>query len=158
MLHSIFMKFLLTSFIICLLGTTVHAQNANPNYDSILAKKLHADDYGMKSYVLVILKTGSNTTKDKKIIDSCFQGHMANIKHLVKIEKLCVAGPLGKNEDSYRGIFILDVKTFEEATELLKADPAITSHLLEPVLYHWYGSAALPEYLDASDKIWKKNH
>lgn len=152
------MKFLFTSFIICLLGTIVHAQNANPNYDSVLAQKLQADDYGMKSYVLVILKTGSNTTKDQKITDSCFQGHMNNIKHLVKMEKLCVAGPLGKNEDSYRGIFILNVKTFEEANELLKGDPAIRAQLLEPVLYHWYGSAALPEYLNASDKIWRKSH
>ncbi len=48
------MKFLLTSFIICILGTSANAQTPNPNYDSILAKKLNADDYGMKSYVLVI--------------------------------------------------------------------------------------------------------
>ena len=32
----------------------------NPKYDKILADKLGGDDYGMKSYFLVILKTGSN--------------------------------------------------------------------------------------------------
>ena len=152
------MKLFLSISIFCLLAVISNAQSANPNYDSLLAKKLNADEYGMKSYVMVLLKTGSNDTKDKKFIDSCFRGHMNNIKHLVKIEKLCVAGPLGKNEDSYRGIFILNVKTFEEANELLKGDPAIRAQLLEPVLYNWYGSAALPEYLNAADKIWKKSH
>lgn len=33
---------------------TISAQTANPNYDEALAKKLGADDYGMKQYVLVI--------------------------------------------------------------------------------------------------------
>ncbi len=27
----------------------------------------------------------------------------------------------------------------------------------DPELYNWYGSAALPEYLEASDRIWKIN-
>lgn len=79
------------------------AQKVNPDYDSALAKKLDADDYGMKMYVLVILKTGTNTTEDKKIKDSLFAGHMDNINRLVKINKLVVAGPLVKNEKTYRG-------------------------------------------------------
>ena len=41
-------------------GISVIAQTTNPNYDEALAKKLGADDYGMKKYVLVILKTGEN--------------------------------------------------------------------------------------------------
>ena len=32
------------------------------SYDEELAKKLGADEYGMKTYVFCILKTGSNTT------------------------------------------------------------------------------------------------
>ncbi|MBN2395104.1 MAG: hypothetical protein JXC36_01425, partial [Candidatus Atribacteria bacterium] len=32
---------------------------SNPNYDKSLADKLGGDDYGMKSYFLVILKTGT---------------------------------------------------------------------------------------------------
>ena len=131
-------------------------QKINSNYDSTLAKKFDSDDYGMKKYVLVILKTGSNTTEDKKIKDSLFAGHMANINRLVKINKLVIAGPLVKNKKTYRGIFILDVKTFEEANALLDTDPAIKEKLLAAELYQWYGSAALPAYLEASDKIWKK--
>ncbi len=131
------------------------AQTANPDYDSTLAQKLGADDYGMKSYVFVILKTGSNTTTDKIFIDSCFAGHMANIGRLVNEGKLIVAGPIGKNDNAYRGIFILNVKSIEEAQALVQTDPAINSKLLDADLYNWYGSAALPEYLEAALKIGK---
>ncbi len=129
---------------------------ANPNYDKALAEKLKGDDYGMKSYVFVALKTGTNKTTDEKYIDSCFTGHMGNIMRLVKERKLIVAGPFGKNELTYRGLFILNVATKEEAEVLLKTDPAISSGLLSYDLMPWYGSAALPEYLEASDKIWRK--
>lgn len=133
----------------------IPAQTVNTDYDSTLAKKLGADDYGMKSYVLAILKTGSNTTTDKAFIDSCFSGHMDNIFRLVKEDKLIVAGPLGKNDNAYRGIFILNAKTIEEAQELVQTDPAINSNLLDVDLYKWYGSAALPEYLEAALKVGK---
>lgn len=130
-------------------------QEVNPNYDASLAKQLGADDYGMKSYVLVILKTGSNTTEEKAIRDSLFAGHMNNIGRLAKLGKLVVAGPLGKNEKSYRGIFILSAATFEEANELLMTDPAIKEKIFEAELYKWYGSAALPEYLKSHERIEK---
>ena len=133
----------------------LHAQTVNPDYDSTLAQKLGADDYGMKSYVFVILKTGSNTTTEKAFVDSCFAGHMANINRLVNEGKLIVAGPFGKNNNAYRGIFILNVKNIEEAQELIQTDPAINSKLLDADLYNWYGSAALPEYLEAALKIGK---
>ena len=129
------------------------AQTVNPDYDSTLAKKLGADDYGMKSYVFAMLKTGTNTTTDKAFIDSCFSGHMANIVRLVNEGKLIVAGPLGKNDNAYRGIFIFNVVSIEEAEELVQTDPAINSGLLHPGLYNWYGSAALSQYLEAALKV-----
>ena len=49
----------------------------------------------------------------------------------------------------------MDVPTLEEAQILLASDPAIKAKYLEPELYNWYGSAALSEYLEASDKVWK---
>jgi len=140
-----------------LLGVTSHAQKANPNYDSTLAKRLGADDYGMKAYVFVILKSGSNTSTDKSFVDSCFRSHMRNINKLVEEGKLLVAGPMAKNDKSYRGIFILNVSNFEEATKLMEADLAIREKILDVELYKWYGSAALGEYLDEADKIWKSN-
>lgn len=137
--------------------TTSFAQDINPNYDVELAKKLNADDYGMKQYVFVILKTGTNTTSDKEFTSECFKSHMENIHNLVKDKKLIVAGPMFKNDNSIRGIFILDVKTFEEANLLLENDKAIKEKILVAELYNWYGSAALSEYLESSDKIWKIN-
>jgi uncharacterized protein YciI len=127
----------------------------NPNYDAGMAEMLQADDYGMKSYILVILKTGSHQTSDKDLIMKSFRGHLDNINQLVALGKMIVAGPLNQNENNYRGIFILDVITEEEAGELLQSDPAIKIGLLDFDLYKWYGSAALPQYLEFSDKIWK---
>ncbi len=138
-----------------LFAVTLMGQSTNPKYDSVLAKKLGADEYGMKKYILVLLKTGSNINADESFIDSCFAGHMSNIKRLADEGKLIVAGPLGKNEKTYRGIFILNVVTVEDAGKLLQTDPAIRAKLLDAELYSWYGSAALPEYLDASDRIWR---
>jgi uncharacterized protein YciI len=150
------MKTFVTLLAVILSVTASMAQKTNPNYDSDLATKLGADDYGMKKYIFVILKTGSNESKDKILKDSCFAGHFNNINRLVVERKLIVAGPIFKNEKSYRGIFILDVSTLEEANIILETDPAIKAKFLEPEVYEWYGSAALPEYLEASDKVWKE--
>lgn len=131
-------------------------ETKNPNFDKSLAQKLGADEYGMKSYFLVILKTGSNKDASKELINESFSGHMENINRLVKEEKLIVAGPISKNEKNYRGIFILNnLKSIEEAQELLLTDPAIKNGLLAYDIYTWFGSAALPEYLPFSDKIWQ---
>lgn len=129
---------------------------SNPNYDKALAGKLGADDYGMKSYFFVMLKTGTNTTADKELVNKSFKGHLDNINKLVEEKKLIVAGPFGKNEKNYRGIFILhNINSEEEAKALLQTDPAIKNGLLDYEIFTWYGSAALPEYLPLSDKIWK---
>lgn len=135
---------------------TKDTTTANPNYNKTLANKLGGDDYGMKSYHLVILKTGTSTTTDKELISESFKGHMSNINKLVEEGKLIVAGPLGKNDKTYRGIFIFNnVKTIDEVKELLQDDLAIKNGLLDYDIFTWYGSAALPEYLPFSDKIWK---
>jgi len=128
----------------------------NPKYDKAMADSLGGDDYGMKAYVLVILKTGTNTETKKEIVDSLFRGHLDNIGRLASTGKLIVAGPLKKNEKSYRGIFILNVKTIEEAKNILATDPVFTSRLLDAELYQWYGSAALPQYLPYHHRIEKK--
>ena len=148
------MKYILT-ILILFATTTVSAQKSNPKYDADLAKKLQADDYGMKSFVFVILKTGTNKTTDQEFINACFASHMKNTDNLVKERKMVVAGPMSKNKENYRGIFILAVDAIEKAKKLLKIDKAISENLLEAVYYDWYGSAALGEYLEKADKIWK---
>jgi uncharacterized protein YciI len=81
---------------------------------------------------------------------------MSNIGRMASAGKLVIAGPFEKNEKSYRGIFILNVKTFEEANKLLAGDPAVSNHLLEAELFEWYGSAAISEYLPFHEKIQKE--
>lgn len=157
------MKYSLTLTLLVITNLTfgqIHSEKdtltANPNYDKSLAEKLGGDDYGMKSYFLALLKTGTNVTADKELINKSFRGHLDNINRLVDEGKLIVAGPLGKNDNNYRGIFILnDIKTTDEAKEILQTDPAIKNGLLDFEIFTWYGSAALPEYLPFSDKIWK---
>jgi uncharacterized protein YciI len=130
-------------------------QSNNPKYDQALAESLGADDYGMKTYVLVILKTGSYNP-EKKIIDSLFMGHMQNIKRLADSGKLIVAGPMKKNDKNYRGIFILNAQSIEEGKLLVDSDPTVNSKLLEAEIFQWYGSAALPQYLKYHELVEKK--
>lgn len=133
------------------------AQNQNPHYNKELADSLGADQYGMKKYILVILKTGTAKIEDKEKVSELFRGHMENINKLADENKLIVAGPMGKNDNSYRGIFILNVKTKEEAAQLVENDLAVKEGLLAIELYEWYGSAALPVYLETAKKITKEN-
>lgn len=148
--------FLLTSLLLSCLIINAQEKKQKATFDETLAKKLGADDYGMKMYVLVMLKTGSNISETKSKTDSLFAGHMANMDKMVKANKLIVAGPMGKNDKSYRGIFILNTKSIEDAKKLLDTDPAIKAKVLNAELYNWYGSAALSEYLPFHDKVQKK--
>ncbi len=151
------MKLLNVLMISYCFSTISFAQEPNPNFDQALADSLQADQYGMKKYVLVLLKTGPSQIDDKEKISELFRGHMENINRLVDENKLIVAGPLGKNDQNYRGIFILDVKSIEEAQKLVDTDPAVNSGMLAVEFYEWYGSAALPVYLETAKKITKEN-
>lgn len=150
------MKYTLALFIFLFSFSYTAAQIMNPNYDSTLAKKIGADDLGMKNYILVILRTGTANITDKAVRDSLFRGHFKNINQLADEGKMILAGPLDKNENSYRGIFVLNVSTPEEAHELLKNDPTITSKIFEVELFKWYGPAALPLYMEEYEKTWKR--
>src|SRR3954467_11219517 len=81
-------------------------QTPNKDYDSTLAQKLGADQIGMKMYVLAILKSGTATGLTQQQRDSIFAGHMKNINRLANEGKLLTAGPLEKNSQSYRGIYV----------------------------------------------------
>ncbi|WP_298708263.1 YciI family protein [Chitinophaga sp.] len=150
------MKLLCLTAALLISAVSLRAQQANPAYDKKLADSLGADPYGMKYYVLVILKTGPRPADNKDTVAALFKGHMENIGRLVKDGKLSVAGPMGKNDRNWRGIFILNVPTVEEAQALLQTDPSISSGLLEAECFRWYGSAALPLYLPYHDKLQEK--
>ncbi|TDE43919.1 hypothetical protein E0I26_09875 [Flavobacterium rhamnosiphilum] len=149
------MKKLLFLLLLFSFSTAVFAQETPPTYDEKLAKSLNADEYGMKKYVFCLLKTGSNTTATKEQTQKLFEGHMANINRLALEGKLVVAGPFMKNERNYRGIYIFNGASIEEAKAFVATDPAVQSNLLEAELTLWYGSAGLQETLKIHDKIAK---
>jgi uncharacterized protein len=127
-----------------------------PKYDAELAKKLGGNDNGMKSYVLVILKTGPKDGDFKgKERDDIFAGHMANIGRLADEGKLAVAGPFMKNDKGYRGLYIFNTKTTEEAQKIVETDPAVKSGILVPDMTPWFGSASLMATPEIHKKITK---
>lgn len=135
--------------------TAPGASGVNPRYDKALAEKLGGDEYGMKRYYFVLLRTGTNDTAGKEFTNLCFRGHMENMELMERKGHLIVAGPMSRNEQQYRGIFIINAASEKEVQMLLQNDAAIQNNLLQAEVYQWYGSAALPVYLDAADKIWK---
>lgn len=149
---------LISLFIILLFITgNLHAQNVNTEYDSVLAKKLNADSYGMKKYYFVLLKTGPADITDKARLDSIFRGHMRNIQWLASENKLAVAGPLGENDKNYEGIFILNTDDKAEAEKMLETDTAVKLKLLTAEYYPLYSSAALQQIAEWHKKVAKTN-
>ena len=140
--------------ILSFLFSIASAQQEN-KYDEKLAGELGADEYGMKTYVFCILKTGSNTTATPEEQSKLFKGHMENITKLSNEGKLVVAGPFMKNDKNYRGIFIFNVSTIEEAKKLVESDPAVQAKIFEAELTLWYSSAALQEVEKIHEKISK---
>ena len=125
-------------------------------YDPELAKRLGADERGMRMYVLCILKTGPKdaaiTGDERKEI---FAGHFANIGRLADEGKLAVAGPFGKNDKNFRGLYIFNVTTIEEAEKLVALDPAVKAGVFVPDLTPWYGTAAMMIVNETHKKIEK---
>ncbi|TKK64634.1 hypothetical protein FC093_22035 [Ilyomonas limi] len=138
--------FFLSSLLFCLSG--IAQQKPNKDYDSTLAKKLGADERGMKMYVLAMLKSGTATGLSQQQRDSIFAGHFKNINRLASEGKLLTAGPLEKNDQNYRGIYVFNVSTVEEGKQLVATDPAVQAKVFDFDLFLWYGTAAfmqLPE-------------
>lgn len=106
---------------------------------------IHAQDTkkkepNIKQYWLVVLKTGP---KDKVITDSAersniFKGHFANMERLYYDGVLKAAGPFGKNELTWRGLFILDCATKEEAETHVKTDPSVAAGVFIYDIVPWY--------------------
>ena len=153
------MKTLLSFITLLTFSNLIFAQSDAKIFNKKLADSLNADQRGMKTHMLVILKTGP---KDKEITDKekrseLFKGHFSNMEAMEKAVKLKLAGPFAtKNSLQYRGIFLLDVKTEDEAKTLLQNDPTIKNGILECEILPWYGSAAIPMHLKYHKMISKE--
>lgn len=127
-------------------------------FNQELATSLGADQYGMKAYTIVMLTTGTAKIEDKAKMGELMKGHMGNITKLADEGKIVVAGPfLEKNKENYRGMFIFNTKSKEEAEQWVKTDPAVQAGVFSYEIFPWYGSAALPLYLKHHEEISKEN-
>jgi uncharacterized protein YciI len=151
------MQKLLTAVVLWLAFSIAHAQTPpKPEFDAELAATVGADDYGMRRYVLVILKTGPTPVPAGKERDEMFKGHFSNINRLAAEGKLALAGPLD-GADGWRGLFILAVPDIEEARRLTSTDPVISSGEMVAEYHKYYGSAALMLVNEAHGKVAKKS-
>jgi len=128
----------------------------NPKYDADAAKRLGADQRGMRNYVLVVLKTGPNKIPAGKERDEMFVGHFANMKRLAADGKLALAGPFDGTE-GWRGLFIFAVKDIEEAKQLTATDPVIIKGEMIAEYHKWYGTAAVMEVGKIHESLSEKN-
>ncbi|UUZ54379.1 hypothetical protein LP419_39530 [Massilia sp. H-1] len=126
-----------------------------PAYDADLAKSLGADERGMRSYVLVVLKTGPNKMTDPEGRKKMFAGHFANMGRLAAEKKLAFAGPFDGAE-GWRGLFVFATGDIEEAKAWTATDPVIVSGEMVGEFHKLYGSAALMAVTGIHEKIQAK--
>lgn len=147
------------SLLLAAAGAPAQAQApapAEPGFDAELARSLGADDYGMKPYVLVILKTGPRRMPDGPAREAMFKGHFANMQRLSAEGKLALAGPLD-GVDGWRGLFVFAVAEIAEAQALTATDPVIIEGEMVAEYHKYYGSAALLLVRDAHRRLARKS-
>jgi uncharacterized protein YciI len=110
----------------------------------------------MRSYVMVILKTGPRRVADGAARTAMFQGHFANIKRLAAEKKLAFAGPFDDGAAGWRGMFVFATPDIEEAKKYVATDPVIVNGEMVAEYHKLYGSAALMAVNDIHGKIEKK--
>jgi uncharacterized protein YciI len=124
-------------------------------YDAELAKAAGGNDNGMRSYVLVVLKTGPTKVADPGARNKMFEGHMANIGRLADEKKLVLAGPLD-GVDGWRGIFVLATPDIDVAKTWVATDPVIIQGEMVAEYHKLFASAGMMMLNDIHSKI-KKN-
>lgn len=126
-----------------------------PEFDPALAQELGADEYGMRAYVFVMLKTGPTAVTDPERRRELFAGHFANINRLAERGELVLAGPFSDADDR-RGIFILNAPSIEAAKEMVEGDPAVAAGIFTAEYSKFYGSAALMQVNAVHKKLQSK--
>lgn len=127
------------------------ATPANPSYDADLARKLGANDYGLRQYIMCVLKTGPLKVDDAKRAE-LMRGHFGMITRLANEGKLVLAGPFTDGGE-FRGIYIFDVPTIEAARALTETDPSIKEGYFKVEFLKWNASAALMQVNETHKKI-----
>lgn len=148
---------LLACSLFCIAAPAIAADDApaKPQYDAALAKAMGGNDNGMRSYVLVILKTGPTKVPDGPARTAMFKGHFANMERLAADKKLVLAGPLDGTE-GWRGVFVFATGDIEEAKTYVATDPVIINGEMVAEYRKFFSSAALMMVNEVHPKIIKK--
>ncbi len=104
---------------------------------------------GAERFVYVLLTTGPESgKKTPEERQAIFAGHMANMGRLADAGQLIIAGPFDKPTDAtWRGMFVFDVRTLNEAQDLVATDPGVQAGVFTPVLREMWASTAIRENL-----------
>lgn len=148
--------------------TERHDGHANPpgsyadpvqasGYDTALASKLGADDYGMKNYVLCFLKPGKQKLMMVSEVEALEANHLQYIHRLSEEGKLVLLGMFLGNPDIYTQL-VFNTQDIAIADSIMRHDPKVKAEVVVPEFHHWYGPAALPELKPIHERISKKNH
>ena len=148
------MKLITCLQILLLFSLPFYGQTEPFKFDQKLATELKADDYGMKTYVMALLKTGPNRSTDSITKAKLQRAHLDNITKMAENGTLVLAGPFLDNGE-LRGIYLFNVETIEEAKKLTETDPLIKSGGLIMELHPFYGSAAIQKMEEIHKKIQK---
>jgi uncharacterized protein YciI len=138
-----------------MLAALAPAAGQYAQYDAALAQSLGANENGMRSYVLVILKTGPTRVPDGAKRTKMFEGHFANMKRLAAEKKLVVAGPLDGVEGK-RGIFVFATPDIEVAKTYVATDPVIVNGEMVAEYHKFFASAGLMAVNELHAKIQKQ--
>lgn len=139
---------------LAMLGAALSLQPVRAQ-DVELAKSLGANENGMRSYVLVLLRTGPTRVPDGPQRDAMFKGHFANMERLGKEKKLVMAGPLD-GVDGLRGLLVFATADLDEAKALVATDPVIINGEMVAECHKFFSSAALMALGDIHERIRKK--
>ena len=107
-----------------------------------------AKAFAMRTYYVAFLRRGpawtAEPTDESRAIGAA---HMANIEAMAQQGVLALAGPFEHGDDApadaIAGIFVLDVKTREEAVALAGRDPAVQAGRFTVEVLPWYGPVGL---------------
>jgi uncharacterized protein len=136
-------------------NSDLHIMGANPRFDKELAARLGADEYGMSHYVMALLKAGPNRDQDTSTAADLQKAHLKNIRRMAEEGKLMLAGPF-MDEGDWRGIYVFDTASIEEARQWTETDPAVRAGRLVMELHPWYGPAALKKVNQIQKAVQRK--
>jgi uncharacterized protein len=125
------------------------------SFTSIYSQKDKKPEEQIRQYWFVMLLKGNNRTQDSATAAKIQEQHLANITRLYNEGKIKVAGPFG-DDGNWRGIFIFDCATKEEAEKLLNTDPAIAAGRLSYEIHPWW-TVPTGSFIPGKPKVENKN-